>query len=314
MRLWILWALSGWALAQWTPQWALYTLHPGAYSPALIGTTDYVTVFAHGRWQWTGLEGAPTTYYVGASAAIQPTTLLGIGWIYDALGPQQWNLPELSLAHQTAQMLDGTLWMGVRLQAARFTLRGCDLEGPQDDGPCAGNDPLLPAQTISSSIGGFLTLSAAYQAENMQWFITLPAILQQGPRYPAAQPFRFQRALIAGGHLRLNAEGLWEWMPHLLVKYDFLLAPQIEGGLLARYNERFYAGLHYRGPLRNTTDALALTLGIEFSSFLLGYTYEVPVGPLARTTSGGHELFLRFYLPRPWSFPTLRTIYTPRFL
>ena len=305
---------SFFTFSQYAPQWNNLIINPQAYHPSSEFNISNISVYAHSRIQWTGLEGAPVTHMIQAFAPITPEDITGLSLSYDRIGPQTWF--EGSLFYSKLIMQDGDYAL-VRLAGAltinQFNLDACALIGPSDPEPCSGNDPLLPAQNVRSTTGMYATISASALLGNLAVSGTLYEMEIISPSINDAS-FKAPIQVVFSSAYLLNETGTVVWRPNATIKLSNVTW-QLEMGVYATINETFSGGIVYRGPTRYTVESLSFLLGWNINeSVTVGYAYELSLNALSQANSGTHDIVLKILLPRPWSFPQLRTIYSPRFL
>ncbi|NPA34488.1 MAG: type IX secretion system membrane protein PorP/SprF [Chlorobi bacterium] len=302
------------SFAQYAPQWNNLLINPTAYHPTAEFKTSNISVYAHSRFQWTGLEGAPTTHLIQAFAPITPEDIAGLSILYDRIGPQTWFGGSIDYSRIVFQDGQTTIVrIGGSLSLNQFNLDACSLIGPSDENPCSGNDPLLPTQNTKSSAGIYISLSASAILSNLAVSGTLYKFPIASPNIngiPFNSPFQ---GIFTAAYL-FNDLGSVQWRPNLTLKLG-TAAWQLELGVYATINQTFHAGILYRGPTKNTLESLSLLVGWNINeSITIGYAYELSINALSFANSGTHDIVLKILLPRPWAFPQLRTIYSPRFM
>lgn len=111
------------------------------------------------------------------------------------------------------------------------------------------------------------------------------------------------------GGLTLEIGYLWEVQPFALVKTD-LASFSAEGGAMATYNKRYWAGLSYRSQ-----DAAILMAGINMlsdQSLRLSGAYDFVVGGTSAKSPSSYEVMLSYRLPAP-KLGKKTIVRTPRF-
>lgn len=75
--------------AQQDITFSLYSFNSAILNPAHAGTFDQTEVYALGRLQWVGVEGAPRSYSVTANIPFSAKAGLSAGVLLDEVGPTQ---------------------------------------------------------------------------------------------------------------------------------------------------------------------------------------------------------------------------------
>ncbi len=305
---------ASYIFAQYAPQWNNLIINPTAYHPTAEFKTSNISLYAHSRLQWTGLEGAPVTHLLQAFAPITPEDIAGLTVSYDKIGPQTWFGG--SIAYSRIVFQDGEtaiIRIGGAFSLNQFNLDACSLIGPSDENPCSGNDPLLPMQNIRSSPGLYVSFSASALLTNLAISGTLYKIPVASPNINGATFNAPLQGIISAAYL-FNEYGSVRWHPNLTLKVG-TATWQMEVGLFTTINETFNVGILYRGPTKYTIESISFLVGWNVNeSIAIGYAYELSINALSIANSGTHDIVLKILLPRPWAFPQLKTIYSPRFM
>lgn len=86
--------------AQQDPLYTNYMFNPMAINPAYAGSRDALSMVALGRWQWVGVDGAPTTQSFAIHSNIGKTGLaLGGNFYHESIGPNSNFAGQLTIAY-----------------------------------------------------------------------------------------------------------------------------------------------------------------------------------------------------------------------
>ena len=136
-----------------------------------------------------------------------------------------------------------------------------------------------------------------YYLHNDGWYAALSAThlpaskldllnFQTARHYYAMGGYKYPDAFDVGG-LTLDMQSI---IRTELVKLSFDLNAR------AIINDMFWGGLTYR-----LSDGIGIMAGIEYNSFVLGYSYDISTHALQTVSRGSHEILFRYcyYLPPP---------------
>lgn len=306
--------------AQQKPQYSQYMMNSYLLNPALTGVENYLDLKASYRNQWSGLQGAPTSFYLSAhgpigkqdrSASLVSLPARGKSTIinnlrlrtendFKFLKPHQ-GLGAVVLADKTGpeSRLSGSLTYAYHLPvhqnkmklslgaSAGFTQYKLDLS-QLDFGPHADpvvdqyrQDRWLPELGAGAVLYGRRFYVGASAAQLLQ------DALQLGPQpLESASRFRSHYFLTGGYEYRLSREV--SVMPSLLVKYVQPSPVSVDVNLKVSYLRKMWGGLSYRHQ-----NAVAAMGGLSLNSLLnLGYAYEMATSSLQSYNSGSHEIMV----------------------
>ncbi|MBD5358147.1 MAG: PorP/SprF family type IX secretion system membrane protein [Bacteroides sp.] len=277
--------------------WAL----PTVYNPATTGDTDYLRIRGGARLQWVGVTRAPSSF---AGAGDIPFKLLGKR-IGAGVVIQQESIGLFSKLLTGAQgsykfkFLKGQLGIGIQLAYFNTKFHGSDVYIPDNDDFHEGNDPAIPTQDLSgnafdASVGLSYTHRLFYAGISAM-HITSPKVNMtlEGSESTESQQYQSELPMTiyfnGGSNIEIK-NTLFELQPSLLVATD-LNSFAADITVRAKYNKFISFGLGYRW-----NDALSIMVGAEYKNFFLGYAFDYPLSPLARASSGSHELVAGYQL------------------
>ncbi|HAW57412.1 MAG TPA: hypothetical protein DCX03_00105, partial [Bacteroidales bacterium] len=153
-------------------------------------------------------------------------------------------------------------------------------------------DPILGTaqeSTMMMDVG----LGVFYEIKNKYFIgISTSQLIQTGSSIGVdATNYNLKRHYYAhAGYLyTLPDNPLVKLQPTLFVKTDFV-STQFDINLSAIYNDRFWGGITYR-----LQDAIAFLIGLNYKSFIFGYSYDLTTSQLGSAgSSGSHEIFLNY--------------------
>ncbi|WP_210487995.1 PorP/SprF family type IX secretion system membrane protein [Rufibacter aurantiacus] len=324
--------LSG--LAQQIPHYSQYMLNPLLLNPAVSGTDNYLDVRTGYRNQWTGLEGAPTSYYLSAHMPLArmdylspPTTFRpqnavkgkfknqwrpeyrnnaqktrphhGIGILMQADKAAGLKRTEVQLLYAYHQPLTPHLKLAAGV-AAGFTQFGLNREMLSFG---TAGDPVMNADEYnrllpSIGVGALLYSPRFYLGASVAQILPTPFSFRETR---STVPAKQQRHFFGHAGFRLAVSSFLSVTPSVVVKYAAPSPVSVDLNTKVFWRDQFWVGGSYR-----LQDAAVLTAGFQYKhKFHLGYAYDLTTSGLSQVSYGSHELVLGLMLRNR------RSIYSP---
>lgn len=273
-------------------QWPLHTqyfFNDLFYNPATAGHQATWEGFASVRSQWTGLQGRPATYLLGAEYGLGGTPWGFGGFLQnDVTGPMRRTGLTLSGSYQLNLKGKGQLYFGLAAGLYRLGLQSDVLvQNPNDPTLAAAQDGnWLP----DANIGIYYTHGDYFGG------ISVPQFLQPSVDLYAngiSSTYQSARAIYVTGGRHLQVHPEVRVTPSFLVRYSSPALVQLEVTGIATVKETVFGGLSYRSQ-----DALAVIVGAHIeSTYKIGYSYDITTSPLQQVSGGSHEVFLSYTMP-----------------
>jgi len=304
--------------AQLDTQLSNYWAAPNYYNPGYAGQSGRLELTGLYRMQWLGIENAPKS---GMVLGEMPLPLMGrihgvgVSMYNDQIGVFRSTLISGQFAFKI-KLFKGSLGIGLQGGYITDSFDGTKIEIPDDDdhNPI---DPVIPTtlvegHSIDAAFGIYYTDSLK------RWYVGLSATHLLSPtlilsnNYVREIPRSYY--FTAGCNIQLN-NPLLELRPSVLLKMTdmsslyidkdslvvatepntlkgMLRQTQVDVSLRMVYNKMFWGGLSWRKG-----ESMVVMLGGQFKMLEVGYAYDVPVfSNLIRTTSGSHELFIKYVI------------------
>jgi type IX secretion system PorP/SprF family membrane protein len=305
--------------AQQKPPFNQYLLNAYLINPALTGVENYADVKTSYRSQWSGLDGAPVTFYLTAhsplgkkdrssstislpakskNAIIQELRFKeendfkplyahhGMGGmvIADKIGPFKRLGTQLSYAYHQPVFQDKMKFSaGISAGFTRYSIDFARLNFGPDTDPVVlqyRQADLLPELGLGLNLYGKNYYLGASAAQLFQNTLS-------GDKKDLYR-FRNQYFLMGGYEYRYNQEVAL--VPSLLVKWMQPSAVSVDLNLKVSYLRKIWGGLSYRRQ-----NAVAILAGCNLKSLVnVGYAYELSDSRLQNQHNGSHELLLGF--------------------
>ena len=271
------------SFAQQDPMYNQYIFNAYTINAAEAGTRNYGTASILYRWQWVGIQGAPSTGSIGVESSFGKGWGMGINAVNDQIGPAQNQTINLSLAYHLT--LSNKIKMGVGLNGVsniqRITLSGLQNLIDLNDPKLANN-----INNFNPNVGGGVML----YSKSTFLGISMPRFIEYKlTNNDLISLDQLRHLFIYGGHV-------FSVSPRIKVKPS-ILAKVVQGapmefdfnGVLSFYDV-IDLGANYRSG-----DGLGLLFGLTIlERLVLNYAYEIPLTQLRYATIQTHEVGVRY--------------------
>jgi type IX secretion system PorP/SprF family membrane protein len=299
--------------AQFDTQLSNYWATISYFNPAYAGQSGNLEATLMSRIQWVGITGAPKTTILTAST---PYQVFGRTHGFGAL---MYN-DRIGLFSSTAyygqyawkkKVRNGNFSIGLQGGLITQSFDGSKISIPEDDYH-SSTDEAFPTGSVSGN-GIDISLGLFYSKE--KWFAGLSVNHILAPQIELGESYIFEipRAyyFAVGYNIQLN-NPLLELQSTLLLKTMQMssyslnsdsLTEKIKANTLKAmvhnsqadvsvrmvYDKKFWGGLSWRYG-----DAVILMLGGKFKMIEAGYAYDFPISQIIKTSTGSHELFIKY--------------------
>jgi type IX secretion system PorP/SprF family membrane protein len=294
------------ALAQQIAQYSQYMNNNYILNPGATGVEDYIDVKLSYRTQWTGLEGAPKTYYASVSSALgpwrgtdkhplrgrlRPFHAVG-GLVYnDVTGPTSRLGVYGSYAYNTLLTRSIRLALGVSLGMQQFSVDGQQLRFFDPTTVAAS----AASRVVDASAGLWLYspdfyvgLSGAQLFGNNLDFSYGPSQIGAG-----APGNSLKRHYFATAGVRIPIDEDWSVVPSVLVKNVSPAPLSVDINAKIKYQDLLWFGVSWRA-----LDSVVGMVGLSYEQFTVGYSYDASTSQLAGYNSGSHEILVGLRLKK----------------
>ncbi len=270
------------AKAQQQVTFTQYMFNPMAINPGYIGSQGTMNISALGRWQWTGIEGAPRTQTLAMHTGV-PDKNIGLGL--------QITHDEIAVTSQTSVFLGysymipvgpGELRMGIQGGYQRFNSDLADLF-------VIGADPSF-SESISASRPNF-GFGLFYSTDRYYGGLSAPLLLNTTVE-SGGQAIITQRRhyFLTGGYLFDLSENV-KIKPNLLIKAVDGAPVSVDYNVNVLLKELLWLGVSYRPPE-------SINFLVEFNindNLSIGYAYDYIIdATLSDATTSSHELLVSY--------------------
>ena len=288
------------ARAQQQAQYSQYMNNNYLLNPGATGVEDYIDVKFSYRTQWTGLEGAPKTYYASINSSLgkwrstgkrtihdrrRPFHAIG-GLAYnDVTGPTSRTGLYASYAYNLVLTPDLRLALGVSAGMQQFAVDGQQLRFFDPTTRAAS----AASRVLDGSVGlwmyssrFYVGLSGAQLLGNKLNFSYGPNLLDAG-----APGNTLKRHYFATAGVRLPLSSDWSLVPSVLVKAVDPAPLSVDLNAKLKYQDLLWVGVSWRA-----FDSAVAMVGLSYEQFTLGYSYDAGLSELAGYNGGSHEVLL----------------------
>lgn len=271
-----------------------YLFNPYLLNPAVAGTTPYSPITAAYRNQWTGFDGAPSTYMLSGHTRI-PNVNLGVGAIFfhdNTGGAIARTGAEISGAYSIDLNNRDAVSFGLSGVFSQFRFDGRDLVVRDLDDPALVNG-------LETAFNFDATFGMMVYGEDYFFGFSIPQLIQTklgvvGVLEDMNQNVRHFNFM---GSYRYDFNTTWAYHPTALIR--FTEASPVQFDILNKfmYRDFLWAGVTYRH-----LDAVAVAFGVEHLDFAFAYSYDVTTTGARALSPHTHELTLSYRIPRQGQF------------
>ena len=292
-------------LAQQQAQYSQYMNNNYILNPGTTGVEDYIDVKFSYRTQWTGLEGAPKTYYASASTSLgkwrstpkrtihdrrRPFHAVG-GLVYnDVTGPTSRTGAYLSYAYNLVLMPDLRLALGMSAGMQQFAVDGQQLHFFDPTTRAAS----AASRVLDGSVGFWLYSSKFYVGISGAQLLGNQLNFSYGPNsLEAGTGNTLKRHYFATAGVRVPINDDWSLVPSVLVKAVNPAPPSVDLNAKLKYQDLLWLGVSWRA-----FDSAVAMVGLSYEQYTLGYSYDAGLTELAGYHGGSHEVLLGLRLKK----------------
>lgn len=312
---------AGTLLAQQKPQYTQYTLNNYLLNPAITGIEDYADLKLGSRHQWSGLEGAPESYYATLHMPVnkdmtasyrggrksgetpkegtmkKPTKYrrvrahhgLGGMAMSTRTGPLKRGSASLSYAYHQPITRNLRVAAGVAPGIIQYSL------DPSYVTTAKQNDPAIMDGRINEvkfdlnmglwmySHNFYVGMSGAQLVPSKRQLISTGGSAEDNKG-------ELQKHYFLTGGYRIDLAPTFTLIPSVMVKMAQHSPVSFDATVKAMYSDRLFVAAAYRHK-----ESVAAMAGLNISHlFDLAYSYDAGTFPLGSVNAGSHEVVLGF--------------------
>lgn len=268
-----------------------YMFNEASYNPAAAGSKDYTVVHMNYRSQWSGFEGAPVSQFVSAHSAIGGGLGFGGNIYNESSGPSRTTGLSLMLSYRLR--LSQNNLHGLRFGlGASFNQHMVDVSKLTTE---VANDPAIQKTynnqfVPDADLGiyytygkkGFIGVSLKNTAQVKRSLFSYDDLIRN----------TLNRHYYAHAGYAFSLTDKVSLKPSIFARYIESKTFQVEGNLVADFNNKFWMGVGYRN--KESFNAL---VGVKVGVIQFGYCYDFGLSSIRNYASSSHEIFVQLQLP-----------------
>ncbi|MEE4177749.1 MAG: type IX secretion system membrane protein PorP/SprF [Bacteroides sp.] len=277
------------AQAQQVPMYGQYIFNNSVINPAQAGVRDKNQWGVLGRYQWVGVDGAPTTHTAFFNFRLPANLGLAVGIYQDNIGPVRDFTLQTDVAYHAQISENWYLSGGLRLLTSSIKVNLLDLENVDH------NDPYFN-QNLSSGLHFNVGAGLVAFSEKTFFGVSLPKAQRKGFGDKNNEVNMVSRHLFVYGGNTFDLSDNFVVTPSALFKTSEKAPSQIDINAIFGYNEIFDFGPMLRSNFTESwMDAVGFLVGIHLTeNWYFGYMFEYPTNDMNLVTRQTHEVSLRY--------------------
>ncbi len=290
------------AIAQQENHYLLENFVPFRNNPAYTGNRDLNDLMIMTRQQWTGFEGAPTSYLLATHFVLRDKSAsIGADIQHNATGPVNETRIFLNYSYKVVLGEKSALYLGLKGGVGIVQINLSDLM-------VIDQGDVLFETDVSNIILPNLGPGLHFVYQNFYFDLSVPKLLRNSLTPKGVKEVnngnREDRTVFTGAGARFLITDEITLLPAIVIWLVRGGRPLFETRISTTYR-KMGAGLVYR-----PSSALGGYLDFAFwDAVRIGYAYELPTSMLTGSLSGSHEIYLGYN----FSFTKQKTLSPRRF-
>ena len=292
------------AHSQQMPMYGQYIFNNSVINPAQAGVSDNNQWGVLGRYQWIGIDGAPTTHTAFFNFRLPSNLGLAAGIYQDNIGPVRDVTFQTDVSYRARLSENWYLSAGLRINTSSIKVNFLDLQNVD------AGDPYFN-QNISSGLQVNVGAGLLAFSEKSFFGVSIPKVQRKGFGEKNYEVSHVSRHFFAYGGSTFDISDELVITPSALFKASERAPSQLDINAIFGFNNMFDFGPMLRSNLTNSwLDAVGFLFGINVGqNWYFGYMYEYPVNDLNLATKQTHEVSLRYL----WGSSKQMRIRSPRY-
>ena len=278
----LLMLLPAMAYGQQQALFSQYMFNGLGINPAYAGMSGSLDIAALARWQWVGIEGAPTTTTLSAHAPIQSKKIgLGLTISRDEIGITDQTTVFAAYAYRL-QVGKGHLSMGLQGGFTSFNGNYNDLYTLNPDVTFQGQ----ASEFLPNAGAGLFYHTAVYYVG-----FSAPMLIQNKIQNNSTDIFTQRRQYFLTSGAVVNLSRHVKAKPNILVNMVDGAPVSVDYNVNFLFNEVIWFGVSYRPP-----ESLIFITQLDIDQrFRIGYAYDhIIERTLSNVASSSHEILLSY--------------------
>ncbi len=256
----------------------IYTQNRFLYSPANTGDAGYPMFVLNVRNQWTGIEGAPKTRFIGFHSPMGKKMSMGGKVISDQRGVFSRMSATLDYSYQVDFTETQHLTMG---------LSGGFENNEVDRTKIHAQDYVDITSVSFNNFDGIIfgaSTGLRYNLKNFEIDFAAPELFQHN--YSLRKHF-----IVMSSYDFYFDDKKWNIEPSFLYRTVPYSPTQIDYNLYANWNKFIWGQFTYRSQT-----SMIFSAGLRYFNVDLGYAFELNTNQLGSISNGSYEIFVGYHL------------------
>jgi len=264
-----------------------YMFNEASYNPAAAGLKEFTVVHMNYRSQWAGFDGAPVSQFVSAHSAVGKGLGFGGNLYNESSGPSRTSGLSLMLSYRLR--LSQNDLHGLRFGlGASFNQHLVDITKLTTE---YANDPAIQ-KTYNNQFVPDADFGLMYTYGKKAFVGVSVKNVAQVKRslfsYDDLINNTLNRHYYANAGYNFTLSEKVTLKSSVLMRYIEAKTMQLEGNLVADFNNKFWFGAGYRNK-----EAFNALLGVKVGSIQFGYCYDFGLSSIRNYASSSHEIFVQ---------------------
>lgn len=278
--------LAGIINAQQQPLYSQYMFNRFLLNPAITGNVDYIPLRLTARQQWVGINNAPSTQAISGHMLLGNKSMGVGGYIFaDKFGPETKIGLQASYSYiLELNSINSKLSFGLALKAFQYKLDYTQMTAIDE-----GDDVLYKnsetAFVPDADFGVYLQGERYFAGISATQLIELPIKIADKE---VDKNSMIRHYYILGGY-KFQLGEQFELEPSILAKGTETTPFNLDVNLRGIYMQNYWLGISYR-----TSGEVIAMLGVKYSGFIFGYSFDYSTSEIKNFQSGSHEIMIGY--------------------
>ena len=274
------------SFSQQMPHYSLYMMNDVVINPSLISKKSANQVALMIRDQWTGFEGAPKTQSISYYNINHTKYGRGISIINDNTGPISMISGTFTGSYLIPIEDRNKLSVGLSANILQYQIDNSAIV-LEDDGII---DPAINTGVIDKVVGHSGSIGVNYFSDKFNLGASIINVINSDLNLSntGLDNTLVNHYYLHSSYLFSNSTGL-DVIPSLMFKKIGASSLQMDINIKTSIKDIIWGGLSYR-----TNDAIIAMLGINFSEYKLGYSYDITTTKMNVPSYGSHGIVMTY--------------------
>jgi len=274
------------SFSQQMPHYSLYMMNDVVVNPSLISTKSENQIALMIRDQWTGFEGAPKTQSISYYNINHTKFGRGISIVNDNTGPISMINGTLSGSYLIPIEHKNKLSVGLSANILQYKIDNSDIILEDDD----MIDPAMNNGVVDKVIGHSASIGVNYFSNKFNVGASIINVINSDLNLSNTG---VENSLVNHYYLnssyKFSTSGGLDIVPSIMFKKIGASSLQMDFNIKTSINNTIWGGLSFR-----TNDAIIAMLGLNFSDYTLGYSYDITTTKMNIPSYGSHGIVMTY--------------------